>query len=81
VRVGWFAPPGPATKLLLIPARPGDPGQGRDFVLGRDLVLGREGGCGVIEWNGLELGAGAARVRLEASREGVFDYVEVEEAH
>ena len=63
LRLGWISPPGPPTKLRLI--------------LGKDLILGGEGGCGVAEWGPVELGGGAARVRLEASRGGVLDYVEV----
>ena len=68
LRLGWISPPGPPTKLRLI--------LGKDLILGRDLILGGEG-CGVVEWGPVELGGGAARVRLEASRGGVLDYVEV----
>ena len=68
LRLGWIAPPGPATKLRL--------DLGRELRLSRDLDLGREGGCGVVEWGPMQLGGGPTRVRVEASREGVLDYVE-----
>ena len=69
LRLGWIAPPGPPTKLRLILAR--------NLVLVRELSLGR-GGCGVVEWAGLQLAGGPVRARLEASREGVLDYIELE---
>jgi len=68
LRLGWVAPPGPPTNLHLI--------LGQDLNPGRDLILGPEGGCGVVEWGPLQLGGGPVRVRVEASRGGVLDYIE-----
>jgi len=68
LRLGWFSPPGPRTKLRLV--------LGKEPTLIREFEL-REEGCGVVEWAGLQLGGDAVRAQLEASREGVFDYIEV----
>jgi hypothetical protein len=61
LRLGWISTPGPPTKLRLI--------LGKDLILSKDLVLNKEGACEAV--------AGPVRARLEASRGGVFDYLEV----
>ncbi|HET7541090.1 MAG TPA: hypothetical protein VFK05_14505 [Polyangiaceae bacterium] len=88
VRVGWVGTPGPPTELRLLLSRKSAPGRDRDLLQGRELSFGRDGGCQVVEWRGLSGGGfgegpepsgGTARVRLEASRGGLLDYVEIEE--
>jgi hypothetical protein len=68
LRLGWFSPPGPPTKLQLI--------LGQALAPGQAAVLDGKGGCAVAEWRALDLIGVTARVRVEASREGVLDYVE-----
>jgi len=68
LRLGWISAPGPPTKLRLSSVQELDPSQ--DFVLNTE-------GCGVVEWGPIHWRAGAARVRLEASRGGVLDYIEL----
>ena len=69
LRLGWFSPPGPPTKLQLI--------VGTAPVSGKVTILGGAGGCEVTEWVGVDHLVGrTTRVRVEASREGVLDYVE-----
>jgi len=81
VRLGWISLPGPPTQfqLTLGDAKPLNLNLGR--AAGRDVEDGREE-CGVVESGPLELGGGAGtlRVRLEAGRAGLLDYVEVAEA-
>lgn len=82
LRLGWVSPPGPPTKLRLLLAQ-GISGRDLDAasdVLTKDLRLAGVGGCGVVEWAGAPIAGGAARMRIEASREGVLDYVEVANA-
>lgn len=70
VRLGWFSPPGPPTKLRLL--------ADHDTIPSRDFNPGGDGGCGVVEWRDLRLGGDSSkRIRLEASREGLLDYIEV----
>ena len=88
VRLGWISDPGPPTQLQLIlgEAKPLSLNLARDLNLGRDGGDGREE-CGVADWGAQDLGGGARtvrtartiRVRLEASRAGVLDYIEVAE--
>jgi len=68
LRVGWFSPPGPPTKLRLFLAE--TPTEDKD------PLPGGMGGCAVIEWTGLGLAGRTVRIRLEASREGLLDYIE-----
>ncbi|MEI9941224.1 MAG: hypothetical protein WDO69_28735 [Pseudomonadota bacterium] len=76
LRLGWISSPGPPTKLRLILGEGLVLGEG--LILGEGLVLGEEKGeCATVEWAVRELGGGPVRVRLEASRGGVLDYVEV----
>jgi hypothetical protein len=82
VRLGWISVPGPPTQLRL--------SLGEAKPLNLKLDLGRDGAdggeqCGVANCGPQELGGGARtartiRVRLEASRAGVLDYIEVAEA-
>lgn len=68
LRVGWFSPPGPPTKLrLFVDQTPADE---------KDPFRVGTGGCEVVEWTGLHLVGETARIRLEASREGLLDYIE-----
>ena len=69
LRLGWISQAGPTTKFRLI--------LGEDLILGWREVAGGDGECGVVEWGPLLMAGGPTRVRLEASRGGVLDYVEV----
>jgi len=75
LRLGWISPPGPPTKFHLTLSTNAHPA--KSLTLNGDLNASREGGCGVLEWGALPAIDGPARMRVEASREGVLDYVEV----
>jgi len=76
VRIGWFSPPGPPTELRLIQILGPHPGQRREIA---ESILSAPEGCGVTGWVRLEGLGGALRVQVEASREGLLDYMEVAE--
>ena len=69
LRLGWISSPGPPTKLHLM--------LGTAISLDGVLDLAGKGGCGEAQWGPLELGGGPVRLRIEASRGGVLDYVQL----
>jgi hypothetical protein len=76
LRLGWIPLTGPPTELRLV--------LGTGLRLAKEVVPRGDGqragdaDCGVVEWRELQLGSKAAstKVRLQASRAGVLDYVE-----
>ena len=71
LRVGWVSLPGPPTKLQLI--------AGGEPLPDLDLMPDGQDGCSSVEWRPVRWGEGAepVRVRLEASRGGLLDYIDI----